>query len=59
MSKKYYCDVCNTSFVSWPEMKEHFRTREHKNRSRSGRLGPLLDKFAKHFKELDNEPDKV
>jgi len=59
MNNKFYCNTCGISFPSWMAMKEHFQSKEHKDRASKGNVELLLDRFTKHFKEFVNESNKI
>jgi len=50
MDRKFYCDTCGMSFLSWHEMKKHFQSKKHKDRFGVGRTELIIEKFAKCFK---------
>lgn len=64
MAEIFYCAMCDVTFSSWKEMKDHFQSEEHKSVSATGRADILIDRFVKKFKELcnehgDNRPNKI
>jgi len=59
MDRKFFCHNCEESFSSWPEMKRHFRSKEHKDRFGTGRTELILKKITKCFKEITDGSSKV
>lgn len=60
MSKTYFCETCDVSFSSWRELKEHRRSKEHKeNAVDSGsRAIQLLNRIAARLKESEKKSDE-
>ncbi len=57
--KLFYCHTCEREFASWKDLKDHYRSKEHKDRSNMGNPESLAEKFAKHFNELNDGSKKV
>jgi hypothetical protein len=56
MNNELYCETCSVSFSSWKEMKEHFRSAEHREKAKD----PLLrsEQLLKQMAEKLLKPEK-
>jgi len=59
MSNNFYCEICNISFSSWKELKEHWMSVEHREKARDVllRSEQLLDMMKKMLK-LGSKPEE-
>lgn len=59
MDNKFYCEICEISFLTWSTAKKHFQSKKHKDRQSMGRVELFLEKFAKHFKRTTDESGRI
>ena len=61
MKRQFFCGVCDLTFVTWVEMKEHFQSMEHKTSTGQGRLRDVINKFSSRLglEESDDRPENI
>lgn len=57
--KKFRCETCDLSFKSAYEMREHFKSYEHRAKADFSNVDVMLNKFGELLRGSNNEPDKV